>query len=683
MSTRPPVCRRRHCAILFVGALSLPWTAAGAQEDLPVPIDLAEATIADLHAVMQSGLLTAEGLCARYLARAQAYDQTGPFLNAILALNPDLLAEARQRDQEAALTGRRGPLFGIPVLLKDNIDALPMPTTAGSLALANSLPPDDAFLASRLRAAGAVVFGKATMTEMANFMTTGMPSGYSARAGHGVNPYDPRRNANGSAVVTPGGSSSGSGIAASANLAAVAIGSETSGSILSPGSQNGVVGLKPTLGLISRDGILPITADQDTAGPIARTVTDVARVLSVIAGHDPNDPATAACLQPGNWFADYTQFLDATALSGARIAVPPPPFTPTADQRRIVQNAIGTLRASGAVVVDPHPPLNLGFLGGIATTQPPFSGQSTVLIFGMKRDLNRYLQSLGPAAPRQSLADIIAFNNLNAATAQRYGQSILLACDRYDATPGSADETRYLADRSNDLTVSRAALDAVYAGPDGQRGTTDDFDAILFPANFGADAPARAGYPSIVVPGGLLTTGVPFGITFSGPAFSEPRLLALAFAFEQATGHRTPPASAPPLPTDRIPLGLPGVRVFGTGCSGSRGVPTITAQGPLVLGSSTVAIALGSLPAGAPTLVGLSLRNVSTRFGSCFVYPALPFDHAVLGTSDGSGAARLQLPIPWAPSVVGVHVFAQGGAIDASSPAGLALTVALDITVGG
>ncbi|HEX2692112.1 MAG TPA: amidase family protein, partial [Kofleriaceae bacterium] len=271
-------------------------------------LELVEATVPELAHALRSHLLTSEQLVQRYLARIAAYDASGPKLNAFLHVNSAALDEARARDNERRCGLARGPLAGIPVLLKDNIDTLDMPTTAGSVALAGSVPPSDAFLTRRLRDAGAIVLGKGTLTEFANFIAIGMPSGYSSLGGYGLNPYDPRPlpGGDGRPVLTPGGSSSGPGIAVAANLVTVAIGTETSGSILSPSSSNGVVGIKPTLGLVSRTGILPITADQDTAGPIARTVTDAAIVLGVIAGFDRDDPATLACLIPGNCHRDYT-----------------------------------------------------------------------------------------------------------------------------------------------------------------------------------------------------------------------------------------------------------------------------------------------------------------------------------------------------------------------------------------
>lgn len=661
---------------------------SGASRTAPTetPLDLVEATIPELRAAIESGVLTAEGLASRYLARVQAYDRVGPVLTGVLAINPNLIAEARQRDRDIQQQRRRGPLVGIPVLLKDNIDALPMPTTAGSVALVASLPLRDSFLAARLRAAGAVVFGKASLTEFANFMTNGMPSGYSSLGGHGVNPYDPSRAANGAALATPGGSSSGSGISTTANLVAVAIGTETSGSILSPSSSNGVVGIKPTVGLVSRSGILPITADQDTAGPMGRTVTDVATVLGVIAGHDPNDPATAACLIPGNCFSDYTQFLNRGALAGARIAVPP--LSVGGEQLRIVHAALGTMRAAGATVVDPFPSTNPN-LPSICISFPPPAVQSTVLIYGLKRDLNAYLAGLGSSAPMQSLAQIIAYNNANAGVALRYGQSILVAADQYDARTGTPDEARYLADRQNDLNLARTYLDNAFAGPDGRAGTADDFDALAAPANFRADVAARAGYPSLCVPAGFiqraLQPALPFGITFIGRAFDEKKLIALAFAFEQATGHRVPPPSAPAVPTDPIPLARPGVAPLGVGCTGANGVPTIQTSGPPILGNSVFALRLASLRTQAPVFVGISSRAQLSVFGQCLLRVGLPFDVVLLGTSDAAGLAAVDLPIPFAPEVAGQKIWLQGGALD---PAGVglgvfALTGALEITIGG
>jgi amidase len=521
-------------------------------------LQLVEASVPELQQALRTKLITSEQLVQMYLNRIAAYDKVGPTLNAFIHLNANALEEARARDRDRHRGLAHGPLFGIPVLLKDNINTADMPTTAGSVALAGSIPPNDAFITQKLHEAGAIILGKATLTEFANFIAIGMPSGYSSLGGYGFNAYDPRPlpASDGRPVLTPGGSSSGSGIAVSASLVAVAIGTETSGSILSPGSSNGVVGIKPTVGLVSRNGILPITADQDTAGPLARTVTDAAILLSEIAGHDPNDPATAACLVPGNCFTDYTKFLDKHALRGARIAVPHSPywngFTPA--QTQIMLDAIAALREQGATVVDPFEIPNQAAINafGICVSFPAPSNCSTVLMYGQKHDLNNYLATR-PNAPVHTLADIIAFNNAHAAVALKYGQAIFLAANQLDTSPGSADTQRYLADRALDLALTRGGLDAVFNGPDGIHGTDDDFDAILFPQNRGAAAPAKAGYPSIVVPGGFtppagpVINPAPFGVTFTGRAFSEPTLIALAFAYEQATKLRQPPASAPPL----------------------------------------------------------------------------------------------------------------------------------------
>jgi amidase len=487
-----------------------------------------------------------------YLARIAAYDDVGPTLNALLHVNARATAEARQLDALRHPGRARSPLYGIPVLLKDNIDTADMPTTAGSVALEGSVPPDDAFITRKLREAGAIVIGKATLTEFANFIALAMPSGYSSLGGYGLNPYEPRTIIDGRPVMTPGGSSSGSGIGVSANFAAVAIGTETSGSILSPASANMNVGIKPTVGLVSRDGIIPITADQDTAGPITRTVTDAAILLGVIAGFDPSDAATAACLTPGNCFSDYTRFLDKKALKGARIAVPP--FL--ASRAPVMEPAIAALRAQGAYVeLIPALAPQTGIC--VAVPAPPPDVCSTVLLYGQKKDLNAYLAAT-PGAPQRTIEEIVAFNAANLPGGGKYGQAIFEAAARLDVSPGSADTLRYLADRAADLAASRGALDGVYDGPDNITGTADDFDSILLSANTGVGTPAKAGYPSITVPGGFLPPAAPIaeptpsGVTFSGPAFSEPRLIALAYAFEQATKHRVAPASAPPLPSDRV-----------------------------------------------------------------------------------------------------------------------------------
>jgi amidase len=553
--------------------------------------NVVEATIAEIERAYRSDLIDPVDLVDRYLDRIAQYDQAGPHLNSYLfvsdhAHDDALLLDNAGHDQDRS----RKPLWGIPMIIKDNTDTVDMPTTAGSVALQGSRPTDDAFLVYKLRRAGAIILGKGSLTEFANFLTSGMPAGYSSllcaqlggpgcvdlKVGYGFNPYDPRQDPrdlfnDGRPALTPGGSSSGPGIAVAASLATVGIGTETSGSILSPGTNNYLVGIKPTVGLVSRDGIVPITADQDTAGPLARTVTDAAKVLGVIQGYDPRDPATNACLTPGNCLNNYTQFLKRRALRHARIAVPyfsywtdatgVPNLTPS--QLDVMNHAIDVLRAEGADVeffdIPDQAELN-GFPGcGPGYPSPP--GCSTVLLYGFQRDLNAYLSTLYNF-PIKTLADVVAFNAAHADVALKYGQTLAATSAQIDTSPESGDTARYLNDRAYDLDLSRTrGLDVVYS----------QFDAILFPANRGANIAARAGYPSIVVPGGLVTNQpelnvppgppfpdgfnprlAPYGVTFSGPAFSESKLIGYAYAFEQATHNRLPPDSTPALPGDVI-----------------------------------------------------------------------------------------------------------------------------------
>ena len=592
--------------LLAFAVLALPIIAySGEDQDRSGnTFQLVETTISDIEHAFHSHLLTPELLVQMYLARIAAYDDSGPHLNSYMHVNEHAVEAARalhknddNEDEDSEHGHSARPLFGIPVIVKDNINTADMPTTAGSVALGNSHPQHDAFIVEKLRNAGAVIIGKATLTEFANFLTNGMPSGFSsqlraqqvalggdlATVGYGFNPYDPRPDPrplsptlppDGRPALSPGGSSSGPGISVAANLATVGVGTETSGSILSPGFQNLLVGIKPTVGLVSRSGIVPITADQDTAGPLARTVTDAAKLLGVLAGFDPQDSATAACLKPGNCFTDYTKFLDKHALRGARIAVPHFGYwtdnlgrvSLSPEQQQVMNDAIAVLRAEGATVVDPFEIPDqqdlINFPGCAGLPIPPVC--STVLLFGFKRDLNAYLAKLGPSAPVHTLADVIAFNNAHASVALKYGQVLAIAADTLNTTPGSADFNRYQSDRAKDLDLAKVkGLDVVFK----------DFDAILFPANRGANIAARAGYPSIVVPGGFFVNPpvpppplapptpfpagfnakpAPYGVTFSGPAFSEGRLIGFAYAFEQATHHRTPPDSTPPLPTDVV-----------------------------------------------------------------------------------------------------------------------------------
>src|SRR6266852_2203248 len=613
--------RGRHCrgrsnnmnrryllvSVLFaLAALALPATA---DDDDHGQFKVVEATIADIQAAFRSGDLTPEDLVKIYLARIAAFDRandqplnggvgTQPF-NAFMHVNQSAGRDDGD-DEEGDDDGGGRSLSGIPVILKDNIATKDMPTTAGSVALGNSRPKKDATIARKLRRAGAIILGKGTLTEFANFIALGMPTGFSSqlrfqlfqgggdlsKVGFGFNSYDPRLDPrpiipvniknDGRPILATGGSSSGPGIAVGANLATIGVGTETSGSILSPSGQNSLAGIKPTLGLVSRHGIVPITADQDTAGPMARTVTDAAKLLGVLAGFDPQDPATAACLTPGNCFSDYTRFLKRNALRGARIAVPHFGYWTdslhrvvlSVEQQQVMNDAIAVLRAEGAIVEDFHeiPTQQELFAFSGCGGLPIPANCSTVLLFGFKRDLNAYLAKLPAGAPVRTLGDVIAFNSnftINGLqVGLKYGQGLATAADSLDTRAGSSDTMRYLSDRAKDLdTAKTRGLDVVYK----------DFDAVLFPANRGANAPARAGYPSIVVPGGFVPNPAvapppflpptpfpdgfdakpaPYGVTFSGPAFSEPKLIGFAYAFEQATRHRRPPESTPPLPSD-------------------------------------------------------------------------------------------------------------------------------------
>lgn len=536
---------------------------------------VAERSIPELQDALASGKLTSVRLVELYLHRIALYN---PILRAALAVSPTALAEAAELDRERQQGKVRGPLHGIPIALKDNIQVRGMPTTGGALAFEGFEAPYEATLAHNLRQAGAILLAKTQMTELANWVAVGMPTNYSALGGFGFNPYDPRRDprpepGDGRPILMTGGSSSGTGTAAS--LWAANVGTETSGSILSPAGQNALVGLKPTVGRISRHGIIPITADQDTAGPMGRTVEDAAILFGALEGThpDPQDAATGRCPRPEG--GDYTRFLDARALRGARIGVPraffveplklPGDAEPRGgldpERKRVFEEAVGWLRALGAVildpadlpsVVDPDPDRNLlrwPICHGYGDAKGQDADCSIVFKYGMKRDFNRWLESLGPAAPVRTLTELRKFNlERQKAGAIRYGQALLDISDEMDV---EADRDRYERDRAKDLELAgRHGLDAVFE--------RHQLDAVVFPANFGAGVAARPGYPSILVPAGWFVPKIeglaagfdpqpsPFGITFTGPACSEPRLLALAFAFEQATrARRPPPANFP------------------------------------------------------------------------------------------------------------------------------------------
>ena len=518
-------------------------------QTVPNQFNLLEATVPQLQAAYSSRLLSAEELVGMYLKRIAAFDKSGPSLNSFLYVNPRAEADAKSIDMQRFLPGHQvRPLEGVPVALKDIIDTYDMPTTGGAVALANTIPSTDAFLTRKIREAGGIVLGKLTLTEFANYVTAGMPGGYSSAGGYGLNPFDLRLqlDANGNVLdgrplLSPSGSSSGSGISTTANLVTLAIGTETSGSILSPSNANGIVGIKPTVGLVSRSGIIPITADQDTAGPMTRTVTDAAILLGVIAGYDPLDPATAACLDASKCFSNYTQFLKKDALRGARLAVPPFP----ANRADLMNAALEKMTAAGATVVQIPALAGLGGIPG-------------VLNYGQKRDVNAYLATRPATLAIKNLGDLIAWNADHAAIALKYGQTQFIASNALDISPGSADTVAYLDALSRGYAASRGIIDGTLNGPDGLQGTADDFDAVIYSGSGSAGTWARAGYPSIVVPLGLAESNgamIPSGISFAGRAFGEAKLISLGYAFEQINGPRMLPASAPALPTDMVVRG--------------------------------------------------------------------------------------------------------------------------------
>jgi len=528
------------------------------------PFCIEETSISKMQEALKTHQVTSIELVREYQTRIAKFDKRGPQINSVLEINPDALAIAAKLDV-MALNPRlkRGLLYGIPILLKDNIDtADKLHTSAGTLGLANNIAPTDSFVAEKLRQAGAIILGKANMTEYANFMAIGMPAGYSSLGGQVLNPYALEVDPNGIPIVTPGGSSSGPGAAVTSNFTAAAIGTETSGSILSPSSANGVVGIKPTVGLISRAGIIPISASQDTAGPMARTVRDTAIVLEALTGVDRNDPATFPSV--GQSYTNYTQFLNPNGLIGARIGVPRDPNDPTnnvyygslnSQQTAIMNAVIEQLKSLGATIVEANIP-TAGQVGGPGTTTTvPVTNiysslygkttqVSTVLLYEFKKGLNDYLTALGPTAPLKTLSDQIAFNNANPTQTLKFSQDLLVAADK---TRGDLSEPEYAGARQLDLQTAKTnGIDAYLA--------EYKLDAILFPSNFGAGIAAKAGYPSVTVPAGFLTTAGqvntpphPFNATFTGTAFSEPTLLKFAYAYEQATKVRRAPINTPAL----------------------------------------------------------------------------------------------------------------------------------------
>jgi amidase len=522
------------CLLFLVAVACGPGQTGQTTGTAPPPVDLDEITIAQLQDGMAAGRFTSRQVVALYLERIERLDRSGPELRSMLETNPDALTIADGLDAERKATGPRGPLHGVPVVIKDNIDTADrMTTTAGSLALEGSIAARDAFVVERLRAAGAVILGKTNMSEWANFRAQHSSSGWSARGGQVKNPYVLDRN--------PCGSSSGTGTAIAANLAAVGVGTETDGSIVCPSAANGLVGIKPTVGLVSRSGIIPISHSQDTAGPMTRTVADAAALLTAIAGVDPRDAATQGPAGPPR---DYTAALTPAALKGARIGVARKTyFGYSTESDAVAEAAIGVLKAQGAVIVDP---------ADIATAGQMDGCELEVLLYEFKDGLNKYLTGLGAGARVHSLAEVIAFNEREKAREMPFfGQELFLEAEK----KGALTSPDYLRHRATCRTLATTkGIDAVM--------TMHKLDALVAPTispawpidlvngdNYlgaSSSAAAIAGYPSITVPAGQVH-GLPVGISFIGRAWSEERLIALGYAYEQATQHRRPPGLIPTL----------------------------------------------------------------------------------------------------------------------------------------
>ncbi len=563
---------KRIFALAFIAITTI------AAKQPPKPFSVVEATIPEMQQALKDGRVTSRELVLQYLVRIATYEDK---LNAIITVNPKALDEADALDRERKAGKVRGPLHGIPVALKDNIHTTDMPTTGGALAFEGLVPPYEATLTKNLHDGGAIILAKTQMTELANWVAgspTPMPTNYNALNGYGFNPYDPRRDpreatGDGRPALATGGSSSGTGTAA--NFWAANVGTETSGSILSPANANMLAAIKPTVGRVSRYGVIPITADQDTPGPMARSVTDAAILLGVLEGVDANDPATKTCAPPSN--RDYTQYLQRDGLKGARIGIPrsfyydkfaapqigEKPENPRGglnpDQRKAMNEAIAILQAQGAVIVDPadvpsivdKDPKNSLLHWGICSDLDDMKEKkcSIDFMYGMERDFNLWLDSLGKAAPLKSLTELRDWNTAHQKLgAIKYGQSLL---DVSNAMDLDLYRARYESDRANDLRLTAThGIDEVME--------THKLDAILFPGPFGASIAARPGYPTVIVPFATVPNAptpafpetfnakpAPFGVSFTGRACSEPTLLRLAYAFEQATKRRVAPALFP------------------------------------------------------------------------------------------------------------------------------------------
>lgn len=494
----------------------------------PKDFELEELTITELQAGMQSGKYTSRQLVKKYLDRIDDIDKDGPKLNSVIEVNPDAMAIAEALDRERKEKGRRGPLHGIPILIKDNIDTADrMMTTAGSLALVGSRPAQDSFVARKLREAGAVILGKTNLSEWANFRSSHSSSGWSGRGGQTKNAYIQDRN--------PCGSSSGSGSAAAANLCAAAVGSETDGSVVCPSSANSLVGIKPTVGLIGRSGIIPISHSQDTAGPMARTVSDAAILLGALTGIDPSDAVTKT--STGKSFTDYTQFLNKDGLRGARLGIARKYFGFNDLVDKLMNDRIAEMKKMGAVIVDP---------ADIPTSGQFDNTELEVLLYEFKADLNNYLGRLGPSSLVHSLKEVIEFNEKNRDRELTYfGQDLLIKSQ----AKGPLTEKKYLQALAKNHLLSRTQgidfimrknrLDAMIAPTGGPAWPTDWINGDHFTGGY-SSASAVAGYPHITVPAGYVF-GLPVGISFFGGAWSEPKLIKYAYAFEQATKARQAP----------------------------------------------------------------------------------------------------------------------------------------------
>lgn len=585
--------KRRILWLSLVVSVGISWAALAAPEEHGAPgserkrsFSVVEATIPQLRAAMEQGRVSSHELVVQYLTRIGMYDDT---LRATITVDPHALQEADQLDRERAEGHLRGPLHGIPVAVKDNILTHDIVTTGGMLAFEGYLPPYDATLIKNLRSAGAIIIAKTNLSELAGWIVAppmNAPGNYTGVHGFGYNPYDPRKDPrkgldDGRPVLNTGGSSSGAGTASS--FWAANIGTETGGSILNPSNQNMLVGIKPTVGRTSRWGVIPITADQDSPGPMARSMTDAAIMLGAMESPapDPNDPATTTCTPPRD--RDYTPFLKADGLKGMRIGIPRsyyfnalviPGIERTRgrgrglnpDQAKVMAEALEVLKKEGAILVDPaeipsvmekEPSKNVTMFQDCRQPKGSDADCSAVFKYGMKRDFNKWLASLGPTAPVKTLTELRDWNlNHMSGGAIRYGQGTLDASDDQDL---EVDRARYLADRSRDLDFSRKhGIDAVMK--------QYKLDAILFPGSSGTAIVDRAGYPSLIVPFGMIPNTpqptpnnpaappfpegfnpkpAPFGVSFAGLACSEPKLIQIGYGFEQATKRRVPPESTP------------------------------------------------------------------------------------------------------------------------------------------